>query len=215
MTLDRDRNALISKREIYQKNVARTLELPFNVITKDSNGLDVDISGTLKKTVSLSLLDSPRFIKVKEAKAKFRNKVKKNEIFQSLLLSFKYSNTLPRSIDPLVLEIRFLDNSGAELSAGKVFRLTDVSRILGKSANSDATVSNNGLFRRVLTAETIGESGEPLGDEFLALADNAAKIQIKLKRSQTYLDNLGIIFDDEVNASLADTEQNVLTLVLK
>ena len=215
MTLDRERNALISKREIYQRNVARTLELPFNVITKDSNGLDVDISGTLKKTVSVSLLDTPRFIKVKEAKAKFRNKVKKNEIFQSLLLSFKYSNTLPRSVDPLVLEIRFLDNSGAELSAGKVFRLTDISRILSKNANSDATVSNNALFRRVLTAETIGESGEPFGEEFLTLADDAAKIPIKLKRSQTYLDNLGIVFDDEVNASLADTEQNVLTLVLK
>lgn len=53
-----------------------------------------------------------------------------------------------------------------------------------------------------------------LGEDFLALADDAAKIQIKLKRSQTYLDNLGIVFDDEVNASLADTEQNVLTLVL-
>ena len=215
MTLDRDRNALISKREIYQRNVARTLELPFNVITKDSNGLDVDISGTLKKTVSLSLLDSPRFIKVKEAKAKFRNKVKKNEIFQSLLLSFKYSNTLPRSVDPLVLEMRFLDNAGAELSAGKVFKLADVSRILDKNANSDARVSDNALFSRVLTAKTISENGEPFGEEFLALADDAAKIQIKLKRSQTYLDNLGIVFDDEANASLADTEQNVLTLVLK
>jgi hypothetical protein len=215
MTLDRDRNALISKREIYQKNVARTLELPFYVITKDSNGLDVDISGTLKKTVSLSLLDSPRFIKAKEAKAKFRNKVKKNEIFQSLLLSFKYSNTLPRSVDPLVLEMRFLDNAGAELSAGKVFKLADVSRILDKNANSDARVSDNALFSRVLTAKTISENGEPFGEEFLALADDAAKIQIKLKRSQTYLDNLGIVFDDEANASLADTEQNVLTLVLK
>jgi hypothetical protein len=215
MTLDRDRNALISKREIYQKNVARTLELPFNVITKDSNGLDVDINGTLKKTVSLSLLDSPRFIKAKEAKAKFRNKVKKNEIFQSLLLSFKYSNTLPRSVDPLVLEMRFLDSSGAELSAGKVFRLAEISRILDKNANSDATASDNALFSRVLTAKTIGEDGELFGEGFLALADDAAKIQIKLKRSQTYLDNLGIVFDDEANASLADTEQNVLTLVLK
>ena len=215
MTLDRERNALISKREIYQKNVARTLELPFNVITKDSNGLDVDISGTLKKTVSLSLLDSPRFIKTKEAKAKFRNRVKKNEIFQSLLLSFKYSNTLPRSVDPLVLEMRFLDNSGAELSAGKVFKLADISRILDKNSNSDATVSDNALFSRVLTAKTIGEDGEPFGEKFLTLADDAAKIQIKLKRSQTYLDNLGIVFDDEVNASLVDTEQNVLTLVLK
>jgi hypothetical protein len=215
MTLDRERNALISKREIYQKNVARTLELPFNMITKDSNGLDVDISGTLKKTLSLSLLDAPRFIKVKEAKAKFRNRVKKNEIFQSLLLSFKYSNTLPRSVDPLVLEMRFLDNSGAELSAGKVFRLADISRILDKNANSDATVSDNALFSRVLTAKTISEGGEAFGEEFLALADDAAKIQIKLKRSQTYLNQLGIIFDDEVNASLADTEQNVLTLVLK
>ena len=215
MTLDRERNALISQREIYQKNVARTLELPFNVITKDSNGLDVDISGTLKKTVSLSLLDSPRFIKVKEAKAKFRNKVKKNEIFQSLLLSFKYSNTLPRSVDPLVLEMRFLDNSGTELSAGKVFRLANISRILDKNANSDATASDNALFSRVLTAKTIGEDGELFGEGFLALADDAAKIQIKLKRSQTYLDRLGIVFDDEINASLADTEQNVLTLVLK
>lgn len=150
MTLDRERNALISQREIYQKNVARTLELPFNVITKDSNGLDVNISGTLKKTVSLSLLDSPRFI-----------------------------------------------------------------RILDKNANSVATVSDNALFSRVLTAKTIGEAGEAFGEEFLTLADNAAKIQIKLKRSQTYLDNLGIVFDDEANASLADTEQNVLTLVLK
>jgi hypothetical protein len=215
MTLDRERNALISQREIYQKNVAKTLELPFNVITKDSNGLDVDISGTLKKVMSVSFLDSPRFIKVKEAKAKFRNRVKNNEIFQSLLLSFKYSNTLPRSVDPLVLEMRFLDNSGVELSAGKVFRLADISRILNKKANPDAIVSDNALFSRVLTAKTIDEDGEPLGEDFLDLADDAAKIQIKLKRSQTYLDNLGIVFDDEVNASLADTEQNVLTLVLK
>ncbi|MFM7458274.1 MAG: hypothetical protein ACKO3R_06410 [bacterium] len=215
MTLDRERNALISKREIYQKNVARTLELPFNVITKDSNGLDVNISGTLKKTVSLSLLDSPRFIKVKEAKAKFRNRVKKNEIFQSLLLSFKYSNTLPRSVDSLVLEMRFLDNSGAELSAGKVFRLAEVSDILDKNTRSDITVSDNALFNRILTAKTISEDGKPLGEEFLTLADDAAKVQIKLKRSPAYLDNLGIVFDDEINASLADNEQNVLTLVLK
>ena len=215
MTLDRERNALISQREIYRKNVAKTLELPFNVITKDSNGLDVDISGTLKKAMSVSFLDSPRFIKVKEAKAKFRNRVKNNEIFQSLLLSFKYSNTLPRSVDTLVLEMRFLDNSGVELSAGKVFRLADISRILNKKANPDAIVSDNALFSRVLTAKTIDEDGEPLGEDFLDLADDAAKIQIKLKRSQTYLDNLGIVFDDEVNASLADTEQNVLTLVLK
>jgi|688.fasta_scaffold00848_21 hypothetical protein len=215
MTLDSERNALISQREIYQKSVAKTLELPFNVIIKDSNGLDVDINGTLKKTVSLSILDSPRFIKIKEAKAKFRNQVKNNEIFQSLKLSFRYSNTLPRSVDPLVLEMRFLDNSGAELSAGKVFRVADISRILDKKVSSDTIVSDNTLFRRLLIAKTIGEDGEPLGDEFLSLADDAAKIQIKLKRSQTYLDNLGVIFDDEVNASLADTEQNVLTLVLK
>jgi hypothetical protein len=165
--------------------------------------------------VSLSILDSPRFIKIKEAKAKFRNQVKNNEIFQSLKLSFRYSNTLPRSVDPLVLEMRFLDNSGAELSAGKVFRVADISRILDKKVSSDTIVSDNTLFRRLLIAKTIGEDGEPLGDEFLSLADDAAKIQIKLKRSQTYLDNLGVIFDDEVNASLADTEQNVLTLVLK
>ena len=215
MTLDSERNALISKREIYQKNVAKTLELPFNVIIKDSNGLDVDINGTLKKTIKLSLLDSPRFIKVKEAKAKFRNQVKNNEIFQSLLLSFKYSNTLPRSVDPLVLEIRFLDDSGAELSTGKVFRLADISRILDKKASSDTIVSDNALFRSVITAKTLSENGKPLGEKFSALADAAAKVQIKLKRSQTYLDNLGIIFDDEINASLADTEQNVLTLVLK
>ncbi|MEB3315368.1 MAG: hypothetical protein VKK32_04060 [Candidatus Melainabacteria bacterium] len=215
MTLDSERNALISKREIYQKNVAKTLELPFNVIIKDSNGLDVDINGTLKKTIKLSLLDSPRFIKVKEAKAKFRNRVKNNEIFQSLLLSFKYSNTLPRSVDPLVLEMRFLDNSGAELSAGKVFRLADISRILDKKASSDTIVSDNALFRSVITAKTLSENGKPLGEKFSALADAAAKVQIKLKRSQSYLDNLGIIFDDEINASLADTEQNVLTLVLK
>ena len=163
MTLDRERNALISQREIYQKNVAKTLELLFNVITKDSNGLDVDISGTLKKAMSVSFLDSPRFIKVKEAKAKFRNRVKNNEIFQSLLLSFKYSNTLPRSLDPLVLEMRFLDNSGAELSAGKVFKLASISHILNKKTNPDAIVSDNALFSRVLTAKTIGEDGEPLG----------------------------------------------------
>lgn len=215
MTLDRERNALISQREIYKKNVAKTLELPFNVLTKDNNGLDVDISGTLKKTVSLSLLDSPRFIKTKEAKAKFRNRVKNNKIFQSLLLSFKYSNTLPKSVDPLVLEMRFLDNSGTELSAGKVFRLAGVSDILDKNTSSDIIVSDNALFRRVLTAKTIGEDGEPLGEKFLTLADDAAKIQIKLKRSQAYLDKLGIVFDDEVNASLADNEQNVLTLALK
>lgn len=214
LSLNQERDALISKREIYQKNVARTLEIPFSIIKKDIDNLDLDISGILKKSLSLIIVDSPRFIQTRSAKAKFRNRVKNNEVLRSLNLSFSYSNTHPRSVDPLVLEMHFLNEAGLEIDPTKVFKLANISRIIDKNTTSDNKVSHSLRFNRILKATTLDADAKPLGEEFFDLADEAAKLEIRLKRADSYLNTLGIIFDDEVNASLADTNENVLSLSL-
>ena len=214
LSLNKERDALISRREIYQRNVARTLEIPFSIIKKDADALDLDISGILKKTVNLVIVDSPRFVQTRSAKAKFRNRVKANEVIKTLNISFLYSNTHPRSVDPLILEIRFLNAAGLEIDPSKVFKLANISRITDKNTASAGTVPHSMRFNRLLRTSTLDASAIPLGEEFFNLADEADSVQLRLKRSEAYLNSLGIIFDDEVNASLADTSENVIKLSL-
>jgi hypothetical protein len=183
------RNAFLARQDLLDSISSKTLKIPISFYATD-NGLDLQVSGNLSQSVSFSFLDDPIFLEKSSAKAR------KSGV-GSLKLYFKYSNTVPAKVDPLVLELRFLDTNG-NLVNNQALQIQNVSKV--KSSNAQT-------YKTIL----IGGAGLDLS----SILEQAVKVDLRIKRSDSYLEGLGINSSDTTNhPSLATNDRNQLILDL-
>lgn len=196
--LDQSRSAILKKRGILDLG-AKTVNLPFEIITKDVNDLDVKLTGKVSSSRNVTVLDDPKFT-TKNQKAK--------RLADALKLQFLYSNIVAADTDPLDLEIVLLDSSGTAIN-GNSFIVPAISKIKSRTLKSKKKVSHKKLFKLKANDSTLGAG-------FNALLGQASSVLLRLRRTDTYLASFGLSYvNDGARPSLIFADGvNQITLAI-
>ena len=212
MSMDKARNTLLKKKELFTKN-SNQIFIPFSIEGENSSAIPVDISDTLdSEDINIIFIDDPKFLNTKKAKAKFVSKTKKNgDLVEFLQLNYKYSNILAAREDALELDIKFLNESGQDIS-GTTYTLANVSGIKDKLSADTKKVNHRRNKKLKLNSSFIAKGDTPLGAAFMTEASTAAQVQLTLRRSEEYINSLGDIVDDEITAIFNDFTERRFTV---
>ncbi|NQY81012.1 MAG: hypothetical protein HRT47_11940 [Candidatus Caenarcaniphilales bacterium] len=209
------RNILLCKKEMFRDSIVKSLYTDLSFLGTNTSELAVNVDASIDEEIDIKVLDDPKFVRPNKARAKFNSKEKRGETRRTLRLGFSYSNILASREDPLVLDLKFLDDADSEIS-GFVYSIPNISKIKDAFTNTRDDIPL--VYRRSLKLkkDTLDASGVTLGDLFLDEAANAAKVEISLRRDASYLESLDLPNDDEIESILENfTDRRIIIDVRK